>query len=106
MKKHIEKVTNKKFKLLDANTTIKELFLETVVNFIYGFVGNTITVFITQQKPFALVVNYLLFYLLLSFIVNRDKYETKLGKLVVLPIPATVGAMVGYYFAIYISNLI
>ena len=40
---------NKKFRFLDANTSVGELVKESAVNFMYGFIANTITVFIIMK---------------------------------------------------------
>jgi hypothetical protein len=47
-------------------------------------------------------MNFILYYLLISYIVNRDKYKTKLGKFIILPGSAAIGAFTGYKLAQYI----
>jgi hypothetical protein len=53
----------------------------------------------------AVLLNFLVYYILISVIVNRAKYETKLGRLVVLPGSAALGAFTGYKVAQLISHL-
>jgi hypothetical protein len=43
---------------------------------------------------------------MISYIVNRKKYETMLGKFIVLPGSAAAGAFTGYKLAQIISNFI
>ena len=102
MKKHI----NKKIKILDAKTTPLEIFQESLVNYGWGFLGNSIVVFMAKQIDIAVFINFILYYTLISFILNRNKYETKLGKFIVLPMAAALGAYSGYSFAKWLATLI
>ena len=43
---------------------------------------------------------------LISFILNRAKYETNLGKFIVLPFAAALGAYSGYTFAKWLTLII
>jgi hypothetical protein len=52
------------------------------------------------------MINFILYYLLISYIVNREKYKTKLGKFIILPGSAAIGAFTGYKLAQYISLFI
>jgi len=102
MKKHI----NKKIKILDAKTTPLEIIQESLVNYGWGFLGNSIVVFMAKQIDIAVFINFILYYTLISFILNRNKYETKLGKFIVLPMAAALGAYSGYVFAKWLTTLI
>lgn len=102
MKKHI----TKKIKILDAKTTPLEIIQESLINFSWGFLGNSIILFISKQIDIAVFVNFILYYTLISFILNRDKYETKLGKFIVLPMAAALGAYSGYLFSKWLSTII
>lgn len=102
MKKHI----NKNIKILDAKTTPLEIIQESLVNYGWGFLGNSIVVFMAKQIDIAVFINFILYYTLISFILNRNKYETKLGKFIVLPMAAALGAYSGYVFAKWLSTLI
>lgn len=102
MKKHI----NKKIKILDAKTTPLEIIQESLVNYSWGFLGNSIVVFMAKQIDIAVFINFILYYTLISFILNRNKYETKLGKFIVLPMAAALGAYSGYVFAKWLTTLI
>ncbi len=93
----------KKINILGAITSISELTRETIINFLWGLVGNSIVVFMAKEIDSAVFINFLLYYLLISYVVNRDKYTTRLGRFIVLPISATLGAFTGYKLAQLIS---
>ena len=92
--------------VLDALTTPKELLTETFINFSWGFLGNSIVVFIAKELDLAVLINYILYYILISYIVNRKKYDTLLGKFIVLPGSAAAGAFTGYKLAQVIAQWI
>lgn len=94
---------NKKFKFLDANTSVSELLKESTVNFMYGFIANTITVFIILKYDIAVLINLLIYYMFVSIVINRDKYETRVGKYMIFPAAAALGAFVGYKLAFFLS---
>jgi hypothetical protein len=103
MKKNI---FTKEIKVADAKTSVSELIRETLINFFWGFFGNSIVLFMAKEIDLAVLINFFLYYILISIIVNRAKYETNLGKFVVLPGSAALGAFTGYKVAQLISNLL
>jgi hypothetical protein len=97
---------DKEINVWDALTTPNELLRETFINFIWGFLGNSIVVFAAKEMDFMVLINYIVYYILISYIVNRKKYETMLGKFVVLPGSAAAGAFTGYKLAQIIAELV
>lgn len=97
---------NKEINVLDALTTPNELFRETLINFLWGFLGNSIVVFVTKELDFLVLINYIVYYVLISYIVNRKKYDTILGKFIVLPGSAAAGAFTGYKFAQVVTQML
>lgn len=97
---------SKPINVLDALTTPGELIRETLINFMWGFLGNSIVVFVAKELDFLVLINYIVYYILISYIVNRKKYETMLGKFIVLPGSAAFGAYTGYKFAQVITEMI
>ena len=97
---------DKEISVLDAITTPNELIRETLINFMWGFLGNSIVVFASKELDFLVLVNYIVYYILISYIVNRKKYETMLGKFIVLPGSAAIGAFTGYKLAQIIANIL
>jgi hypothetical protein len=75
-------------------------------NFIFGFLGATLVVFIAMRTDFAVLFGYLTYYIFMGRIVNRPKYVTDLGRMIVFPVPSTLGAFVGYKLSYYILQLI
>ena len=97
---------SKEISVLDAITTPNELLQETLINFMWGFLGNSIVVFVANELDFLVLINYIVYYVLISYIVNRKKYDTILGKFVVLPGSAAAGAFAGYRLAQIITEIV
>jgi uncharacterized membrane protein len=74
-------------------------------NFIFGFIAATLVVFIATKTDLAVLIGYLTYYFFMGKIVNRPKYVTDLGKLIVFPIPSTLGAFTGYKLSYYFIQL-
>jgi uncharacterized membrane protein len=70
-------------------------------NFIFGFIAATLVVFIATKTDLAVLIGYLTYYFFMGKIVNRPKYVTDLGKLIVFPIPSALGAFAGYKLSYY-----
>jgi len=106
--KRLKKKTglDREINVWDALTTPNELLRETLINFMWGFLGNSIVVFAAKELDFMVLINYIVYYILISYIVNRKKYETMLGKFVVLPGSAAAGAFTGYKLAQIIAQMI
>jgi hypothetical protein len=103
--KHSKKTgLEKEISVLDAITTPAELIRETLINFMWGLLGNSIVVFVSKELDFLVLINYIVYYMLISYIVNRKKYETMLGKFIVLPGSAAIGAFTGYKLAQIIAH--
>lgn len=75
-------------------------------NFTFGFIGATLVVFISTRIDVAVLIGYLVYYFFMGRIVNRPKYVTALGKLIVFPIPSALGAFTGYKLAYTLIQLI
>ena len=73
-----------------------EIFEGVRDNFIFGFLGAMLVVFIATRTDIAVLMGYLIYYFFMGKIVNRPKYVTDLGKLIVFPIPSALGAFIGY----------
>ena len=105
-KKVIKNPLDEKLNIYGAITTGKELIRETLINFGWGFVGNSIVLFISKEIDLMVLLNFVIYYSLMSYIVNRNKYQTRLGRFIVLPVSASIGAFTGYKVAQWISSLI
>jgi len=75
-------------------------------NFIFGFIGATLVVFIATKTDIAVLLGYITYYFFMGKIVNRPKYVTDLGKMIVFPIPSALGAFTGYKLSYILLELI
>ena len=88
------------------NATTKEVWEGERDNFTFGFIGATLVVFIATRTDIAVLLGYIIYYFYMGKIVNRPKYVTDLGKLIVFPIPSALGAFTGYKLSYILLNLI
>lgn len=75
-------------------------------NFIFGFLGAMLVVFIATRTDIAVFIGYLVYYFFMGKIVNRPKYVTDFGQLIVFPIPSALGAFTGYKISYILLHLI
>ena len=83
-----------------------EVWENVLVNFTFGFIGATLVVFIATRTDMAVLLGYITYYFFMGKIVNRPKYVTDLGKLIVFPIPSALGAFTGYKLSYILLELI
>lgn len=102
MKKRFVEIANKQIKVYDAETSLKELIFEAIINFIYAFAANVMVPFIVLKLDVGILLSFGLYYFMLSYILNRDKYESKLGRYILMPVPCILGA----YFSIKVGYII
>ncbi len=76
--------------------TFYEVFEGIRDNFLFGFLGATIIVFISTRTDLMVLFGYISYYYMLGRIQNRPRYVTELGRLIVFPIPSALGAFTGY----------
>jgi hypothetical protein len=86
--------------------TNKEVWEGVRDNFTFGFLGATLVVFIATRTDIAVLMGYLIYYFFMGKIVNRPKYVTDLGKLIVFPIPSALGAFTGYKLSYVLLSLL
>lgn len=84
----------------------KEIYEGVRDNFIFGFLGATLVVFIATRTDIAVLIGYITYYTFMGRIVNRPKYVTDFGKLIVFPFPSAIGAFVGYKLSYILLELI
>ena len=88
------------------DATQYEIWENVLVNFTFGFIGATIVVFIATRTDMAVLLGYITYYYFMGKIVNRPKYVTDFGKLIVFPFPSAIGAFVGYKLSYVLLELI
>lgn len=86
--------------------TRKEIWDAIKDNFIFGFIGATLVVFIATKTDLAVLLGYLTYYMMMGKIVNRPKYVTDLGKKIMFPIPSALGAFTGYKLSYILLQLL
>jgi hypothetical protein len=104
MKRHKVKIDKIVKEYKDA--TVKEIWEGIRDNFTFGFIGATLVVFIATRTDMAVLFGYLIYYFFMGRIVNRPKYVTDLGKLIVFPIPSALGAFTGYKVSYYLLQYV
>lgn len=88
------------------NATNQEIWEGIRDNFTFGFLGAILVVFIATRTDLAVLLGYLAYYAFMGRIVNRPKYVTELGKLIVFPIPSALGAFAGYKLSYFLLQFI
>lgn len=87
-------------------TPSKELIIAGIENYVYGLIGSIIVVFISARMDLAVLISYMCFYFFLGRVINRPKYVTSLGKFIMFPIPASLGAFTGYKLGWWLSQML
>jgi hypothetical protein len=88
------------------NATAHEIWEGIRDNFTFGFIGATLVVFISTRTDLAVLLGYVCYYFFMGRIVNRPKYVTDLGKLIVFPIPSALGAFSGYKLSYFLLSIL
>lgn len=96
-KKSFEKIV-KEYK--DATT--REIVEAIIDNALYGFLGAVIVVAIATKMDIAVLGAYFIYYSYVGKIINRPKYVTDLGKIVIFPTSSALGAFTGYKLSYYL----
>ena len=86
--------------------TPKEVWEGVRDNFLFGFIGATLVVFSATKTDLAVLIGYIAYYMFMGKIVNRPKYVTDLGKMIVFPIPSAIGAFAGYKLSYIMIELL
>ena len=94
----------KKIKKEYRDTTSREIKHAVLENFVFGFLGSILVVFISQKMDLAVLVGYMTYYFYVGKVVNRPKYVTSLGKFIIFPVPTALGAFTGYKLAYLLST--
>ena len=96
----------KKLKKEYKETSPGEIRQATLENFVYGFLGSVLVVFIAERMDIAVLVGYMCYYFYVGKVINRPKFVTSLGKFIVFPVPTAMSAFLGYKLAYILSSYI
>lgn len=99
----LKKTGIKKLQKEYKETPKPEIYKAVIENFIFGFIGSIIVVFISAQIDIAVLLSFIAYYFFVGKVINRPKYVTSLGKFIVFPASAAAGAFAGYKFGQLIS---
>ena len=88
------------------NATAQEVWEGIRDNFTFGFLGAILVVFIATKTDLAVLLGYITYYFFMGKIVNRPKYVTDLGKMIVFPVPSALGAFTGYKLSYYLIEML
>ena len=101
-----QKIKYKKIIKEWKEATIQEIVEAIIDNALYGFLGAVIVVAIVMKKDFAVLGAYILYFSYVGKIINRPKYVTDLGKIVIFPFSSAFGAFIGYKLSQWILELV
>jgi hypothetical protein len=85
-------------------TTPGEIRNGVIENFVYGFLGSVLVVFIAERVDVLVLIGYMVYYFFVGKVINRPKYVTSLGKFIVFPVPTALGAFTGYKVAFILAQ--
>ena len=94
---------NKSVKILDTETTPKEILQHGLVNFLYGGLNGLVIISMVLGKPLLIVIMYYTLKQVESKVLNRNKYTSKFGKQYLFPIPSTIGFLLAWYLGTLIK---
>lgn len=94
----------KKIKREYRETEPSEIRRAILENFVYGFLGSVLVVFIAERIDILVLLGYMVYYFYVGKVINRPKYVTSLGKFIIFPVPTALGAFVGYKLAYLLST--
>lgn len=86
-------------------TPTNEISRAVLENFVYGFLGSILIVFIAERVDIMVLMGYMVYYFFVGKVINRPKYVTSLGKFIIFPIPTSLGAFAGYKLAYILTIL-
>jgi len=86
-------------------TPKSELRQAALENFTYGFLASTLIVFVSTKIDILVLLGFMSYYFFVGKVVNRPKYVTSLGKFIMFPVPAALGAFTGYKVAYILSEV-
>jgi hypothetical protein len=88
------------------DATSREIIEAIVDNALYGFLGAVIVVAIAMKIDVAVLFAYIVYFSYVGKIINRPKYVTDLGKIVIFPFSSALGAFTGYKLSQWVLELI
>jgi hypothetical protein len=88
------------------DATSREIIEAIVDNAFYGFLTAVVVVAIAMKIDIAVLGAYIFYYFYVGKIINRPKYVTDLGKIVIFPLSSSFGAFAGYKLSQWVLELV
>lgn len=101
-----QKIKYKKIIKEWKDATSREIVEAIIDNALYGFLTAVVVVAVAMKIDIAVLFAYIIYFSYVGKIINRPKYITDLGKIVIFPFSSAFGAFVGYKLSQWILELI
>lgn len=101
-----QKIKYKKIIKEWKDATSREIVEAIIDNALYGFLTAVVVVAVAMKIDVAVLFAYIIYFSYVGKIINRPKYITDLGKIVIFPFSSAFGAFVGYKLSQWVLELI
>ena len=101
-----QKIKYKKIIKEWKDATSREIVEAIIDNALYGFLTAVVVVAVAMKIDVAVLFAYVIYFSYVGKIINRPKYITDLGKIVIFPFSSAFGAFVGYKLSQWVLELI
>ena len=101
-----QKIKYKKIIKEWKDATSREIVEAIIDNALYGFLTAVVVVAVAMKIDVAVLFAYIVYFSYVGKIINRPKYITDLGKIVIFPFSSAFGAFVGYKLSQWVLELI
>ena len=101
-----QKIKYKKIIKEWKDATSREIIEAIIDNALYGFLTAVVVVAVAMKIDVAVLFAYIIYFSYVGKIINRPKYITDLGKIVIFPFSSAFGAFVGYKLSQWVLELV
>lgn len=101
-----QKIKYKKIIKEWKDATSREIVEAIIDNALYGFLTAVVVVAVAMKIDIAVLFAYVVYFSYVGKIINRPKYITDLGKIVIFPFSSAFGAFVGYKLSQWVLELV
>ena len=101
-----QKIKYKKIIKEWKDATSREIIEAIIDNALYGFLTAVVVVAVAMKIDIAVLFAYVVYFSYVGKIINRPKYITDLGKIVIFPFSSAFGAFVGYKLSQWVLELV
>ena len=101
-----QKIKYKKIIKEWKDATSREIIEAIIDNALYGFLTAVVVVAVAMKIDVAVLFAYVVYFSYVGKIINRPKYITDLGKIVIFPFSSAFGAFVGYKLSQWVLELV